>query len=93
MCLGPCQKCMTCKKPMRKNQSSQKGFACGQMFHLKCLVDQIEYGCERVYCRSCMVDKQNVENAWKIFKGLLKSVIDKDVPLTKKKYKDVTVRG
>ena len=57
MCPGPCQKCITCKNPIRKNQSSEKCFACGQKFHLKCLVDQIEYGCERVYCRSCMVDK------------------------------------
>ena len=29
--------------------------------------------------------EQNVENAWSIFKGLLKSVIDKHVPLAKKK--------
>ena len=29
--------------------------------------------------------EQNVENAWTIFKGVLKSVIDKHVPLTKKK--------
>ena len=30
-------------------------------------------------------NEQNVENAWSIFRGLLKSVIDKHVPLTKKK--------
>ena len=42
---------------MKINQSSEKCFACGQKFHLKCLVDQIEYGCERVSCRSCMVVK------------------------------------
>ena len=29
--------------------------------------------------------EQNVENAWAIFKGLLKSVIDKNAPLTRKK--------
>ena len=29
--------------------------------------------------------EQNVENAWAIFKGVLKSVIDKHAPLTKKK--------
>ena len=29
--------------------------------------------------------EQNAENAWAIFKGLLKSVIDKNAPLTKKK--------
>lgn len=58
MCPGPCQKCITYKRPMKNNQSAEKCFVCGQKFHLKCLVDQIEYGCERVYCRSCMVHKQ-----------------------------------
>ena len=46
------------KKPMKKNQNSEKCFVCGEKFHLKCLVDQIKYGCERVYCRVSVVDKQ-----------------------------------
>ncbi|XP_065071070.1 uncharacterized protein LOC135695815 [Rhopilema esculentum] len=74
MCPGPCQKCITCKRPMRKNQSSDKCFACGQKLHLKCLVDQIENGCERVYCRSCLADKQ----------------VNPDIQMTENIYNDIT---
>ena len=58
-CPRPCQKCTTCKMAIRKNQSCEKCYTCGQKFHLRCLVDQMTYGCKRVYCRSCVVDKTN----------------------------------
>ena len=34
LCPGPCMKCLTCSKSIRKNQSQEKCFHCGKLFHL-----------------------------------------------------------
>ena len=54
LCPGPSRKCFTCSKTMRKKQSSDSCFHCGKNCHIKCLVDRIEYGHERLACHSCL---------------------------------------
>ena len=55
LCPGPCVKCPTCSKSIRKNQRKEKCLHCGNDVDLKCLVDKIAYGYEQMWCRSCIV--------------------------------------
>ena len=50
-----CIKCLTCSKSIRKSECQEKWFQCGNVFHWKCPVDKIEYGHEKIFCRSCTV--------------------------------------
>ena len=52
-CPGPCPRCNICKKVIRKNQSHGSCFACSGKSHIRCLVDKLEDGTERLYCRTC----------------------------------------
>ena len=54
LCPGPSRRCFTCSKTIRKKQSSDSCFHCGKNCHIKCLVDRIEYGHERLACHNCL---------------------------------------
>ena len=53
-CPAPCPKCNICNKVIRKNQSQGSCFACTGNSHIRCLVDKLEDGNERLYCRTCL---------------------------------------
>ena len=54
LCPGPSVKCFNCNKTIRKNQSSETCCHCESKCHLKCLVDVVEYGHEKLYCPVCV---------------------------------------
>eukprot|EP00794_Sanderia_malayensis_P020782 gene20782-22810_t len=43
-----------CNKTVRKNQTSATCFGCKDKFHLRCAIDILEDGCERLYCKDCL---------------------------------------
>ena len=51
LCPGPSPKCYICRKTIWKNQSLESCFHCGKKSRVKCLVDKIEFGRERLFCR------------------------------------------
>eukprot|EP00794_Sanderia_malayensis_P019777 gene19777-21713_t len=53
-CPGPSLKCNMCNKTVRKNQTSATCFGCKDKFHLRCAIDVLEDGCERLYCKDCL---------------------------------------
>lgn len=59
LCPGPCPKCYTCSKTIWKNQRSNSCFYCGNKSHIKCLIDKIEFGQERLFCRGCLPSDNN----------------------------------
>ena len=71
---GPCMKCFTCSKSIRKTQCQEKCFHCGKLFHLKCLADKIIYAIENIVCRACMAKERLVDEP------LLVPLTLKDIP-------------
>ena len=55
-------KCFSCNKTIRKNQSSETCILCESRCHLKCLVDAVDHGCEKLYCLDCVKINESQTN-------------------------------
>ena len=52
-CPGP-TKCNNCSKIIRRNQTSTTCFDFKEELHLRCAIDEIKDGYERLYCKDCV---------------------------------------
>ena len=60
-CPGPCLKCNSCQKTIRKNQTLGCCSTCGNQLHMNCLLDMTNrQGKEKLYCSTCVPIKDDL---------------------------------